>query len=213
MTSRLHATCAALAAWAAITVTGASAETAGSDPGALAVAAFVTVTGVSDRLNIHAEPGVSSKVVSKAYAGTLFRNGGCQPGAAHDWCNVVYLDASGIEGWAAAEFLEPAAAAIRAGRGVYDQIGTLDCHDAPDAPASKCDYGVARDADGTAVVAVFRPDGAQRLLTFLDGGFVVADTSAAAGGADASAAREGEATIVTVGAERYEIPDFLLSEE
>lgn len=179
----------------------------------LAEAGFVNVFGVSDRLNIHAEPSVSSPVVGKAPAGTLFRSKGCQAGDAHDWCNVVHLDASGLEGWAAAEYLEPAVAAIRAGQGVFDQIGTLACTDAPGAPGAKCDYGVARDPDGTAVVAVFRSDGRPRLLTFVDGVFSFADSSEAGGGFDAAGTRAGESTIVTVDGERYEVPDYLLSGE
>lgn len=186
-------------------------EPAQPEPPALATASFVNVYGVSDRLNIHSEPSVSSPVVGKAEAGTMFRNKGCEPGEAHDWCNVVYLDASGIEGWAAAEFLEPAVAATRAGAGVFDRIGTLDCTDSPNGAVEKCDFGIALDADGTAVVAVFRNDGLQRLLTFVGGTFAFTDTSEAAGGFDAAATRDGEHTIVVVEGERYEIEDSILT--
>ncbi|MEZ5720485.1 MAG: META domain-containing protein [Paracoccaceae bacterium] len=178
-------------------------------PLSLADAPFVTVFGVSDRLNIHAAPGTASEVVAKAPSGTLFRNKGCQTGEAHDWCNIVSLDASGTEGWAAADYLEPAAAATRAGAGVFDRIGSLACTDG--GAATKCDAGVAYDPDGTTVVAVFRPDGVQRLFTFVDGSFAFADTSQAGGGFDATATRAEDVTSVSIEGERYDIPDDLVS--
>lgn len=179
----------------------------------LSSAAFVNVFGLSGHLNIHAEPNVSSRVVGKASAGILFRSNGCEQGQAHDWCNVVFLDASGVQGWAAAEYLEPATADIRAGEGIFDQIGKLSCAETEDDPQTECDFGIARDPNGTAVVSVFRPDGFQRFLTFRNGAFAFTDSSQAGGGFDAAGSHQGDRTIVVIDGERYDVPDSLLSTE
>ena len=100
-------------------------------------------------------------MIGRVEAGTLLRNLGCREGGGRDWCNIEYVDASGTQGWAAAEYLEPASASIRAGQGIYDQIGRLGCVDVAGGAATECEYGVARDRDGTAVVTVFRGDRTQ----------------------------------------------------
>lgn len=188
-------------------------EAAAPAPLTLSDSTYVNVFGISDQLRIHTEPDVSSKVIGRVEAGTLLRNLGCREGGGRDWCNIEYVDASGTQGWAAAEYLEPASASIRAGQGIYDQIGRLGCVDVAGGAAAECEYGVARDRDGTAVVTVFRGDRTQRFFTFLQGEFAFADTSEAGGGFDAVGTRSGEVVSVTVGGERYDVPIDVLSAE
>lgn len=183
------------------------------EPLALTDATFVNVFGISDRLRIHSAPGADASVVGRVEAGTLLRNKGCQTGSAHDWCNVVFLDASRTEGWAAAEYLEPASAALRAGQRVFDEIGTLTCMETEGGAATECDFGIARDRDGTAVLTVFRADGGERVLTFQNGAFAFADTSEAGGGFDAAAEVDGDLIIVSVGGETYRVRTSLFSRD
>ena len=174
-------------------------------------AAYVNVFGLSGHLNIRAEPSTAAPVVSRALAGTLLRNRGCRAGADRAWCAVELLDTAGTSGWAAAEYLQTAPAGLRAGQGVFDRIGRIPCS-LHGAEPGACEAGVARDPGGTAVVVVYRPGGAARVLSFEGDSFVASDTRQAGGGFDASARREGEALIVTVDGERFEVPLAFLTD-
>jgi len=129
------------------------------------------VFGLSGHLNIRAAPTTGAPVVARVLAGALLRNRGCREGAGRAWCEVEPLDTAATTGWAAAEYLVPAPAGLRAGRGVFEAIGRIPCTLAGAGPA-ECEAGVARDADGTAVVVVYRTGGAERVLSFDGGRFV-----------------------------------------
>jgi hypothetical protein len=174
-------------------------------------AAYVNVFGLSGHLNIRAEPSTAAPVVARVLPGALLRNRGCRAGAGRDWCEVELLDTAQTSGWAAAEYLEAAPAGLRAGQGVFDRIGRIPCTLAGEG-AAECEAGVARDPDGTAVVVVYRSGGAERVLSFDGETFVASDTSQAGGGFDASATREGEAVVVTVDGERFEVPLSFLAD-
>jgi hypothetical protein len=68
-------------------------------------ATYLNVSGVSDRLNVRAEPWTASPVVARVLAGTLFPSGGCELRPDRTLCRVKLIDTSATEGWAAAEFL------------------------------------------------------------------------------------------------------------
>jgi hypothetical protein len=172
---------------------------------------YVNVFGLSGHLNIRAEPTTGAPVVARVLAGALLRNRGCQDGAGRAWCDVSLLGPAGTSGWAAAEYLQAAPAGLRAGQGVFDRIGRIPCTLAGAEPA-ECEAGVARAPDGTAVVVVYRTGGAERVLSFDGGAFVASDTSPAGGGFDASARREGDAVIVTLDGERFEVPLSFLAD-
>jgi hypothetical protein len=76
---------------------------------------------------------------------------------------------------------------------------------------------VKRDAaEGMTIVDITWPDGGSRALFFDKAGrLVTANTSQADGSAafQPRAVKKGDATIVTIGPERYEVPDaFLLGD-
>jgi hypothetical protein len=180
-------------------------------PPGLPMAGYVNVFGLSGHLNIRAAPSTGAPVAARALAGTLLRNRGCREAEGRTWCEVELLDTAGTTGWAAAEYLEPAPAGLRAGQGLFDEIGRIRCTLA-DAPEGDCEAGVARDPDGSAVVVVYRTGGAERFLSFDRDTFVAADASQAGGGFDAAASREGDAVVVTVDGERFVIPLAFLSD-
>ena len=76
-----------------------------------------------------------------------------------------------------------------------------------------CSAGVVRGSDDTAIVTIFWPEGRSRAI-FFDASHRAfgADTSEADGSADQPfrAARRGDNSIVTIGPERYVIPDTLV---
>jgi butyrate kinase len=77
------------------------------------------------------------------------------------------------------------------------------------APATACEFGVARAGGGYATVVVTRPGGGTRAIFFRMGRPIGTDTSEADPG-EFSAVREGDLSHVRVGQERYEIPDAVV---
>lgn len=77
-------------------------------------------------------------------------------------------------------------------------------------PTDRCEFGVARDGDGSATVVVVRPDGMRLALFFDTGSLVSADSSQADRHPDVGATRAGDLATVRVGDDRYEIPDAVL---
>jgi hypothetical protein len=140
----------------------------------------------------------------------VLRNHGCRAAEGRRWCEVERVEGDTDRGWAAAEYLEAADASLRAGQGVFDAGGWIDCAQAEGAPLTPCGFGVARDGGGTATVVVTKPDGVPRALFFEDGAFISADTSQADGYPQASATREADQFMIRVGNERYEIPDAVV---
>lgn len=132
---------------------------------------YLNVYGLKGPLNVRQQPGTGSRVVAKVLAGTMLRSKGCEARKDRTWCHVQMLDASGTEGWAAGDYLEPAHASLRAGQGVFDSIGTLSCAFSSDEPQSTCDYVLARDGTHSVAMVVFKPDGSERVLFFAEGAF------------------------------------------
>jgi heat shock protein HslJ len=172
---------------------------------------YLSVFGISDALNIRAQPTTSAPIVAQLRSGTVVRSGGCEERPDRTWCRLTMIDSAATQGWAAGEYLETATAGLRAGQGVYDQIGRLQCAQASDEQLTDCEFGLSRDADGTVVLVVFGEGGSTRFLTFQGGTFAFADTSQSGGGFDTSVRAEGVIQIVTVDEERYEVPDGLVS--
>lgn len=169
-------------------------------------AEFVNVHGLSGPLNIRNAPGTDAPVVARVLPGTLLRNDGCQTGQGHDWCNVAFLDASGTAGWAAAEFLQAAPAAVRAKQGLFDNIGALSCRSSAQADTALCDYGIARDGNHSAVLVVYKTDGSERVVHFAEGELAYVEISEVeAGNTPHGAISAGTISVTFVG-EYYEVP-------
>lgn len=171
---------------------------------------YLSPVGISDALNIRAEPSLQAAVVGNALAGTVLRNHGCRDIEGRRWCEVERVDDDTARGWSAAEYLDEADAALRAGQGIFDAGGWIDCAQAPAAPLTPCGFGVARQTGGTATVVVTRPDGRRRALFFEDGEFLGADTSQADGYPEYGATKRGDLFTIRVGEARYEIPEAVV---
>jgi len=97
----------------------------------------------------------------------------------------------------------------------FDATAQVRCAGYRQHPAGLCDAGVMRRTEtGLTVVEITWPGGDRRNLYFdKDGKSAGADTSQADGSAayDVVGTRQGDTTIVTIGPERYEIPDVFVS--
>ena len=176
---------------------------------------------VASRLNLREQPSTQAKILTQYAVGTILDNLGCKSvgDVADDtiWCDVQKLG-GGLRGFVAAEYITPAVSpngsamtgpddsALRAGQGDFDATGQITCIPKIDQPSLWCDFGVARAGGGYATVAVTRPDGRSRAIFFSLNVPIGADTSEADPG-EFSAERVNDMHVITIGGERYEIPD------
>ncbi|MDK9718549.1 MAG: hypothetical protein OEL57_11690 [Trichlorobacter sp.] len=161
---------------------------------------------------------ISSKVLKKYHSGAILDNLGCQSIKETVWCDVQQFG-GGPRGYVQASFLKPAASpngavawgpdnsATRAGEGRFDATGIMPCAFSPGQPMAQCEYGVARAGGGYATVVVKRPDGRTRTIFFRMGKAIGADTSQADGYPPFKVRRKNELNLISIGKERYEIPD------
>jgi hypothetical protein len=91
----------------------------------------------------------------------------------------------------------------------YRATGKLPCSTAVGQPTGSCLFGVERQGQGAATVTITKPDGRTRAIFFDQGKAVGSDASQADGG-EFSVQRNGDLSVVRIGAERYEIPDAVV---
>lgn len=92
----------------------------------------------------------------------------------------------------------------------YNATAQIRCSGYKGAAAGMCDAGVVRGGEGGPYVEVSLPGGVKRTIFFnKDGSFLTVSTAEADGTAamKVGSSRDGDTTIVTLGTERYEIPD------
>ncbi len=173
---------------------------------AIATAGYVVVSDVDATLNIRADATTEAGIVTHAPLGMILHNNGCEDRSDRTWCKISFIDSSGSEGWAAAEFLSPATAVRRAGGELFDQIGRLIC-ESFGSTIEPCDYGVARASDGSGAILIYLADNHRLLLEFRG-------TTVLASGSDAADRIETEETesgvVVTAGTNRVTIPHTVL---
>lgn len=113
---------------------------------------WLQVTGVSDMLNMRAQPSTSAGVVMRLRPGAVARDLGCKQAEGREWCQLQYAD--GTKGWAAASYLSRAS-----GQGASAQPAPAAT--TPPAPAaSPADNGQPAPRPArTATPAAGSPDG------------------------------------------------------
>lgn len=104
-----------------------------------------------------------------------------------------------------------ASAAQRAGEGRFDATGKIPCAGSRGQPMGQCDFGVAREGNGTATVAVTRTDGRKRFISFEKGKAVGADLSQADGNMTFRSTKQADLFMIQAGDERYEIPEAVIT--
>ena len=176
---------------------------------------------VTATANLQEQPDATSNVVTTYEAGTILDNLGCEQAQETVWCDVQQLG-GGPRGYVSTEFLEPAVSpdgsvatgpddsALRAGQGEFDATGQVPCSQEAGQPTTQCDFSVARAGGGYATVVITRPDGRTRAVYFRMGIPIGVDTSEADPGGEFSTTKESDLNIISVGDERYEIPDAVV---
>jgi hypothetical protein len=165
-------------------------------------------------LNIRSGPDTRYDVVGKAQNGEAAQNRGCRMTGQTRWCRIR-VDGSGVQGWVAGRYLVEGAAPAMAevppggpkGNGVpFDATGEVSCATAAGAAMGSCPFGVVRDGPGNAGVWIALGDGAERAILFEGGVPVSADSPA-----PLSFTKDGDLFTISVGDERYQLPEALVN--
>lgn len=170
-------------------------------------------TSGSGTLRLRAQPSTGAPELARLARGAVLRNLGCRMAEARQWCRVATLD-PGLEGWAAAEFLTEAAAPSPTDALVpgtpFHATGDVPCVPAAGAAETLCAFGVVREGGGTGSVQLTLPDGATRTVRVENGVPVAVDPAPGETAPPMSTVREGDSSIVTIGDQRFVIPDAVI---
>lgn len=126
----------------------------------------------------------------------LYRNA-ARDGQKADYTLDVAIDAGGAQ-------LPGEEAAGRA-------TGEIPCAQEPGQPMRGCAFEVVREGGGTAAVTVTLPDGRSRIIFFEAGKPLYSNASEADGGDRFAATKNDDLNVISIGDERYEIPDAVAS--
>ena len=181
---------------------------------------FWEVTNLTpgDTLNVRNGPGTGEQIRGHLAMGEVVRNQGCARVDEQRWCKVA-SDARGLVGWVRGNYLREAAppsdiaqpfpgvaTPVAPNGKPFDATGLVPCAHHQGQPAMPCAFGVQRRGLGSADVFVAFPDGGQRLISFADG-----KPSAADSNKELKVRREADLWFLRIGAERFEIPDAVVT--
>ncbi|TNC65375.1 SH3 domain-containing protein [Rubellimicrobium roseum] len=185
----------------------------------------------SGMLNLRSQPSTGAAVVFRAEPGLILRNLGCRMNEGRRWCQVVTMGDSGIEGWAAGDFLgesgyveEGSATQLPDmiptgnpdGEDAVDPVtgfaatGIIDCFAGPGAERLGCDFGVWREGNGSGTVQITMPDGTVRAVRYEGGRPVGFDRSEADGDMAFEATRQDDNYFIYIGDQSVLIPDAVI---
>jgi len=92
----------------------------------------------------------------------------------------------------------------------YNATGNVPCSMGGGQPSVSCSFGVTRQGNGSGIVTVKKPDGRTRAIFFTSGKATGYDQNQADPGGTFSAIKQSDLNIISIGQERYEIPDAVI---
>lgn len=95
----------------------------------------------------------------------------------------------------------------------FNATGDIPCARYAGQPTTACKFGVVRSTDGTATLSVFRPGGGSRMIYFDAKGKATGfDANQADGSAGSSlkVSRNEDLNFISIGDERYEVPEVVI---
>jgi hypothetical protein len=121
----------------------------------------------------------------------------------------IAIDGKGATSTKASDQL-PAGDALVAGTD-FNATGEIPCARNAGQSMSSCKFGVKREGNGNGSVTVFWPDSGSRVIFFESGKPTFYNESEADGGAKMSVGQPGDLFTVTIGDQRFEIPDVVIN--
>lgn len=172
---------------------------------------FWAVTASANPIAMRSAPSDGGKIIMRFSEGAVLRNRGCRMAEGARWCRVELPgDASAI-GWVRGARLResgpPQGDAIVPGTS-FHATGTIPCALAKGQPTSPCRFGVVRQGLGRAAVTIVLPNGTERIIRFDNG---VPSGSNAQDDSRLSFARNADLFLISINAERYEIPETVVN--
>lgn len=170
---------------------------------------------------MHDAPAVDAAVIETLSDGAILSNLGCEPAGGQVWCKVRLLRGRD-RGYVAAASLKPARgpdgtvpmgsddSMLRARKGEFDASGHVPCAQIRGEQMGECRVAVARGGGGDATVVVTFSNGFKRMLSFMHGQFIRADTTMSGNGFDTDWRLEDDLHIIRVDDQRYELPDAVI---
>jgi hypothetical protein len=93
----------------------------------------------------------------------------------------------------------------------FNATGQIPCARNAGQPMNSCDFGVKRDGDGNGAITVFWPDGGNRVIFYEMKTPSSYDQSEADGRAEMTVDQNAGLYTVTIGEQRFEIPDVVMA--
>jgi hypothetical protein len=178
----------------------------------------VTLADASRRLNIHASASSSSQVLGKVSNGAVLRNRGCRMAEGRRWCSVVTVKTPRVSGWIVGQFLRESSYTGTPAKS-YDALvpgtkfnatGNIPCARHVGQPMAACRFGVVRKGQGNGTLTVFWPNGGTQVIFFEHGSPASFDRSQSDGNVRMKVDRKADILTVTIGPQRFEIPDAVM---
>jgi hypothetical protein len=172
---------------------------------------FWRVTAGANPIAMRSAPSAHAKIVMRFTDGAILRNLGCRMAEGTRWCQVQFPgDPAGV-GWMRGDRLResgPPKGDVLVPGTPFHATGTIPCALVKGQPTSPCRFGVIRQGPGRAAVTIFLPNGTERTIRFDNS---VPSSSDAQDDARLSFARNGDLLLISINAERYEIPDAVVN--
>ena len=170
--------------------------------------------GAGFSLNLRAGPSTRYAAIGKLRNGDVLQNRGCRLTGNERWC-AIRAAHSGVTGWVAGRYLVESAAPKRpsvaeggpVGNGVaFDATGFVPCAAHSDQPMRQCPFGVIREGPGNAGIWIALGGGEERQILFERGIPVTTDSVDTV-----RFEKTGDLFMISVGEERFEIPDAVVA--
>lgn len=171
------------------------------------------------KVNIRDAPSGAASLVGNLADGAVVRNRGCRMAEGQRWCRVETIGAPPMSGWIAGEFLRESSYAGSTApehdalvpRTNFHATGEIPCARYAGQPMHQCRFGVVRKGQGNGAVTVFWPDGGNRVILFENGKPASFDQSQADGDARMSVSQNADLFMITIGTQRFEIPEAVIN--
>ncbi len=183
----------------------------------LAFAAVLALGGpgaaAQESSQVQFQAGKDGAILSGSITGHQYRDYLLRAGKGQTMTTVLTVESTNGHGIAYFNVLPPGSQdlAIYVGSRAIDHAsGSLRCTMANAQQGGVCPFEVTREGDGTAKVTVDKPDGQSRVIFFKGGKATGYRQTQQANPERFSASKQGDTSIVTIGGERYEIPDAVV---
>ncbi len=93
----------------------------------------------------------------------------------------------------------------------FNATGNIPCARRTGQPMGSCRFGVVRKGEGNGTITVFWPDGGNRVIVFENGTPAYFDKSEADGTVRMTVGRNADLFMVTIGQQRFEIPEAAIT--